>query len=266
MMRKNTRSVVIGLMLLPVSAFASLNDTMQVQRPYIPKGPTILLAQSDKSVGSEQQSQQKNIKLNAEMTAETLTEDILHSGELMPASNQSKLTPIATSTRNQEKIRVDKIKSIVSNADASTILEQHEKQLSQPVTQKRIVNSTQQRRQQLREIIVAAPPTKDKFSSDYVSILNDEVSSSVVIEKVSARRTAVPATANLNRSEASMLTETADAYLYTVRSGDSLWRIAQRFYQDGDRYVDLCQANRDALIDEDMLHVGQVLRVPKAVE
>ncbi|MFO7535530.1 MAG: LysM peptidoglycan-binding domain-containing protein [Kiritimatiellia bacterium] len=50
--------------------------------------------------------------------------------------------------------------------------------------------------------------------------------------------------------------------LYTVQAGDSLTRIAQRIYGDGDRAAAIFQANRGKLRSPNDLYAGQVLVIP----
>lgn len=47
-----------------------------------------------------------------------------------------------------------------------------------------------------------------------------------------------------------------------VVKGDSLWRIAQRELGDGLRWVELFEANRDRVVDPDVIEVGWQLRLP----
>ncbi len=49
---------------------------------------------------------------------------------------------------------------------------------------------------------------------------------------------------------------------YTVVSGDTLSKIAKRFYGDANAYRGIFDANRDQLSDPDKINVGQVLRLP----
>lgn len=49
---------------------------------------------------------------------------------------------------------------------------------------------------------------------------------------------------------------------YTVQSGDSLSRIAKRFYGDGNAWKQIFEANRDTLKDPDKIFPGQVLTIP----
>lgn len=52
------------------------------------------------------------------------------------------------------------------------------------------------------------------------------------------------------------------AETYTVQSGDTLWRIADRVYGDGDKYTILFEANSELLGSPDGVLPGQALRIP----
>ena len=49
---------------------------------------------------------------------------------------------------------------------------------------------------------------------------------------------------------------------YTVKSGDSLSKIAKEFYGDAQAYNRIFDANRDQLNDPDKIQPGQVLKIP----
>jgi nucleoid-associated protein YgaU len=49
---------------------------------------------------------------------------------------------------------------------------------------------------------------------------------------------------------------------YTVVAGDTLSKIAKRFYGDANRYHDIFNANTDQLSDPDSIQVGQRLKLP----
>ena len=55
---------------------------------------------------------------------------------------------------------------------------------------------------------------------------------------------------------------------YTVRSGDTLWKIAEAEYGPGHggRYHRIFEANVALLSDPDKIHPGQVLRIPPLSE
>ena len=49
---------------------------------------------------------------------------------------------------------------------------------------------------------------------------------------------------------------------YTVKSGDTLSKIAKDFYGDANAYHRIFEANRDKLTDPNKINVGQVLNIP----
>lgn len=51
---------------------------------------------------------------------------------------------------------------------------------------------------------------------------------------------------------------------YTVKEGDTLFIIAEKYYQDGDKYLEIAKAND--LSDVNTIEVGQVLQIPKLEE
>lgn len=51
--------------------------------------------------------------------------------------------------------------------------------------------------------------------------------------------------------------------VYTVVSGDTLWRIAERQYGNGSHYMKIYEANTDVLEHPDHIQPGQKLRIPE---
>jgi nucleoid-associated protein YgaU len=49
---------------------------------------------------------------------------------------------------------------------------------------------------------------------------------------------------------------------HTVAEGDTLYGLAERYYGDGEHFLDIYQANRDVLKRPDRLDVGAVLVIP----
>jgi LysM repeat protein len=49
---------------------------------------------------------------------------------------------------------------------------------------------------------------------------------------------------------------------HTVQSGDTLTTISKRYYGTSSRWIDIFQANRDRLRNENALRVGQEIRIP----
>ena len=51
---------------------------------------------------------------------------------------------------------------------------------------------------------------------------------------------------------------------YTVKSGDSLSKIAKAHYGDGSQWKRIYEANRDKIKDPDLIHPGQEFTIPDA--
>ncbi|CAH1665379.1 peptidoglycan-binding protein LysM [Chelatococcus asaccharovorans] len=58
--------------------------------------------------------------------------------------------------------------------------------------------------------------------------------------------------------------ETAAAVMYTVKKGDTLWKIAEANYgkANGAKYTVIFEANKPMLSHPDKIYPGQVLRIP----
>ncbi len=57
-------------------------------------------------------------------------------------------------------------------------------------------------------------------------------------------------------------TPSATAQAYTVQKGDTLSHIAQRHYGKAGQWRAIFEANRDQIDDPDLIHPGQVLKIP----
>jgi len=51
--------------------------------------------------------------------------------------------------------------------------------------------------------------------------------------------------------------------IYEVVGGDSLSKIAKKFYGDANKYMKIFEANKDQLKDPDKINVGQKLKIPE---
>jgi nucleoid-associated protein YgaU len=56
--------------------------------------------------------------------------------------------------------------------------------------------------------------------------------------------------------------ETAFYHKHEVKSGESLSKIAKKYYGDAMKYNAIFQANTDQLKNPDLIHPGQVLTIP----
>ena len=56
--------------------------------------------------------------------------------------------------------------------------------------------------------------------------------------------------------------DTSSAQTYTVKSGDSLSKIAKHVYGDASKWHRIYEANRDKIKNPDLIHPGQELAIP----
>jgi nucleoid-associated protein YgaU len=52
------------------------------------------------------------------------------------------------------------------------------------------------------------------------------------------------------------------AQTHTVAAGDTLGKLAKKYYGDAALYMTIFEANKDQLKDPNMIRVGQKLRIP----
>lgn len=53
---------------------------------------------------------------------------------------------------------------------------------------------------------------------------------------------------------------------YTVKSGDTLWAISERFYGDGNQWNRIYEANRETIKDPDLIQPGWELNIPRPAD
>jgi nucleoid-associated protein YgaU len=56
--------------------------------------------------------------------------------------------------------------------------------------------------------------------------------------------------------------QAAPGQTYTVKKGDSLSKIAKQVYGDAQQWRKIHEANRDIIDNPDLIHPGQVLKLP----
>lgn len=101
-----------------------------------------------------------------------------------------------------------------------------------------------------------------------VSRVRDLMQASTPAAEPSADRTPTPAPEPEVSSEplAKSRTQPGQApgahRTYTVKSGDTLWKIAQQMYGDGSKYPVIFEANTPMLEDPDRIYPGQELVIP----
>jgi nucleoid-associated protein YgaU len=77
------------------------------------------------------------------------------------------------------------------------------------------------------------------------------------------RKTETPKQQQQPGSSAAANAPQHDAREYTVRSGDTLSKIAKDFYGDAAKWPKIFEANSDVIKNPDLIHPGQKIRIPK---
>ncbi|HVF39544.1 MAG TPA: LysM peptidoglycan-binding domain-containing protein [Gemmatimonadaceae bacterium] len=96
----------------------------------------------------------------------------------------------------------------------------------------------------------------DKDRGDFSDVSSDTSST--------AGRSSPPADFSDVTSGASSTAESTTNQTYTVKSGDSLSKIAKRIYGDANEWHRIYEANRDKIKDPDLIHPGQEFTIPGA--
>jgi len=94
----------------------------------------------------------------------------------------------------------------------------------------------------------------NKSSGDFSDVSADTSST--------ARTGGAPADFSDVTSGASSTADSTAAQTYTVKSGDSLSKIAKKLYGDAGEWHRIYEANRDKINDPDMIHPGQEFTIP----
>jgi nucleoid-associated protein YgaU len=56
-----------------------------------------------------------------------------------------------------------------------------------------------------------------------------------------------------------------DDEFYTIVSGDTLWKIAEKAYGDGNKYTAIVVVNKEVIKNPDLIFPGQKIRIPKGL-
>jgi len=77
-----------------------------------------------------------------------------------------------------------------------------------------------------------------------------------------APKPAAPDFSNVQSGSSTAPAATSGEQTYTVASGDSLSKIAKKFYGNANAWNTIFEANKDQIKNPDMIHPGQVLKIP----
>ncbi len=231
-----------GMLLTPLVLAGTGNPASSPHHSPHPATAPERLAQADMAADTEQQEYLESLSREAARSDPTPSQPAAKMSDSAPA------TP--TSGPATGAGRFNAIRSIVSEALAKPEPERMDDPPEKPPAP-----ATTQRREELKSVVISAPPPRDAPGDNYISVLKEEVSTTVVV-KPGDEASAMGLKASTAR------TQTA-TYAYTVRFGDSLWTIAERVYGNGYRWAAIYEANRQDIPDANVLQVGQQLRLPR---
>ena len=59
--------------------------------------------------------------------------------------------------------------------------------------------------------------------------------------------------------------EIPEEIFYTIEKGDTLWAIADKYYDDGSKYPHIVDANIEVIKHADLIYPGQAIRIPEVL-
>ena len=77
-----------------------------------------------------------------------------------------------------------------------------------------------------------------------------------------AAKPATPDFSNVQSGSSTAAAPSSAGQTYTVASGDTLSKIAKKFYGNANAWNTIFEANKDQIKNPDMIHPGQVLKIP----
>ena len=92
--------------------------------------------------------------------------------------------------------------------------------------------------------------------------LSGKADSSEAVEKAVLLAGNVKGVTDVNIDKMEAPAPAPEVEYYTIVSGDSLSKIAKRYYQNAMDYPKLFEANREVIQDPDLIYPGQKIRIP----
>jgi len=94
-------------------------------------------------------------------------------------------------------------------------------------------------------------------------VLKGEVKDQETLEKAILQVGNKKGVASVNTDAVTVVKPAEEEIIFhEVKKGDSLWKLAAKYYGDGSKYMHIFNANKPMLKNPDLIYDGQVLRVP----
>lgn len=97
---------------------------------------------------------------------------------------------------------------------------------------------------------------------DGVAIIKGEAESSTALEKAILMAGNAMGIKEVRADEVVAPTSEIEVQYYEIMKGDSLWKIAKKFYGDGNKYKKILEENLQVIKDPDLIFPGQKIRIP----
>ena len=97
---------------------------------------------------------------------------------------------------------------------------------------------------------------------DGVATIKGEAKSASAYEKAVLMAGNAMGIEEVRADELTAPTQTIEVQYYTIAKGDSLWKIAEKFYGNGSKYTGIFEENREVIKDPDLIFPGQKIRIP----
>jgi len=112
-------------------------------------------------------------------------------------------------------------------------------------------------------VVTLAGVAKDNDTREKVILIAGNVEG---VESVNADQLLTPEmieASNERDTEAPQESTLPEPRFYTIKEGDTLWAIAEEYYNDGSKYEHIVEANLEVIKDADKIYPGQSIRIPE---
>lgn len=96
-----------------------------------------------------------------------------------------------------------------------------------------------------------------------VVTLSGKAENSDAVEKAILMAGNVMGVSEIINKVKSALPLAANVDYYEIKSGDTLWAVAKKYYGDGNKYTKIVEANKEVIKNADKIFPGQKIRLPK---
>ena len=98
--------------------------------------------------------------------------------------------------------------------------------------------------------------------NDGVATIKGEADDPSAFEKVILMAGNVFGISEVNADEFVAPEQKVEVQYYEIVKGDSLWKIAKKFYGNGNDYPKIFEANKEVIKDPDLIFADQKIRIP----